>query len=58
PFLFTCSKQWAEHAKQAQGLVSKPLPFDYGKVAYSLVWNKPNMNDQAIKWLCDLFLET
>ncbi|MEZ9866316.1 LysR family transcriptional regulator [Vibrio sp. 10N.261.51.A4] len=57
PFLFTCSKQWAEHAKQAQGLVSKPLPFDYGKVAYSLVWNKPNMNDQAIKWLCDLFLE-
>ncbi len=29
---------------------------DYGKVAYSL-WNSfSNMNDQAIKWLCDLFL--
>ncbi|TXY30043.1 LysR family transcriptional regulator [Vibrio mimicus] len=51
-FLFTCSKMWADHAMQAQGLVQKPLPFEYGKVAYSLVWNKPSMNDRAICWLC------
>lgn len=50
--LFTCSRHWAEHAKQAKGLVCKSLPFDYGTVAYSLVWNKPSMNDQAMKWLC------
>ncbi|OXX54309.1 LysR family transcriptional regulator [Vibrio sp. V12_P9A6T4] len=51
--LFTCSKRWAEQAMQAKGLLIKPLPFNYGKVAYSLVWNKPSMNDQALKWLCD-----
>lgn len=50
-FLFTSSKCWAEKALQAQGLAQKALPFDYGKVAYSLVWNKPNMNDQAMTWL-------
>ncbi|MBY7782007.1 LysR family transcriptional regulator [Vibrio fluvialis] len=50
--LFTCSKHWADRAHQAQGLIYKTLPFDYGTVAYSLVWNKPSMNDQAMKWLC------
>lgn len=50
--LLTCSKKWADRAHQAQGLIHKPLPFDYGTVAYSLVWNKPSMNDQAMKWLC------
>ncbi|EGQ8442914.1 LysR family transcriptional regulator [Vibrio cholerae] len=50
--LLTCSKRWADHAMQAQGLVQKALPFEYGKVAYSLVWNKPSMNDRAIRWLC------
>ena len=57
PYLFTCSKLWSQKALQAKGLVAKPLPFDYGKVAYSLVWNRPNMNDQAMKWLCDQFIE-
>ncbi|MBD1567051.1 LysR family transcriptional regulator [Vibrio sp. SA48] len=52
-YLFTCSKKWAEQALQAQQLVTKPLPFNYGTVAYSLVWNKPSMNDQAIRWLCE-----
>ncbi|MCG7498088.1 LysR family transcriptional regulator [Vibrio sp. Of7-15] len=50
-FLFTCSKQWATMALQAKGLVRKPLPFDYGEVAYSLVWHKPSLNDQAMNWL-------
>ncbi|WP_108650863.1 LysR family transcriptional regulator [Dongshaea marina] len=48
--LFTCSKLWAMKAQQARGLMVKELPFDYGKVAYSLVWNKPMLNDQAMKW--------
>lgn len=55
--LFTCSKAWSNRARQAKGLISKPLPFDYGKVAYSLVWSKPNMNDQAMKWLCEQFVQ-
>ncbi|MDF2154639.1 LysR family transcriptional regulator [Vibrio sp. CAU 1672] len=50
-YLFTCSKHWASMALQAKGLVEKPLPFDYGQVAYSLVWNKASMNDPALKWL-------
>lgn len=51
--LFTCSQKWAEVARQAKGLVSKPLPFEYGKVAYSLVWNRASINDHAIAWLCN-----
>ncbi|KFA98415.1 LysR family transcriptional regulator [Vibrio sp. ER1A] len=51
--LFTCSKKWADIALQAKGLVAKPLPFEYGKVAYSLVWNRASINDHAIAWLCN-----
>ena len=49
--LFTCSQLWADASSKTQGLIRKPLPFDYGTVAYSLVWNTSNMNNQAIKWL-------
>ncbi|MBW8185270.1 LysR family transcriptional regulator [Shewanella nanhaiensis] len=49
--LFTCSRRWAENAFQADGLVTKPLPFDYGEVAYSLVWHRQSMNDPALRWL-------
>ncbi|MYM61495.1 LysR family transcriptional regulator [Vibrio sp. OCN044] len=49
--LFTCSKMWAEKALQAKGLTQKPLPFSYGKVAYSLVWNQASLNNPALKWL-------
>ncbi|WP_039850614.1 LysR family transcriptional regulator [Grimontia indica] len=50
-YLFTCSKRWAETALQAKGLVAKPLPFDYGQVAYSLVWNTVSLNNPACRWL-------
>ncbi|USD31332.1 MULTISPECIES: LysR family transcriptional regulator [Vibrio] len=50
-FLLTCSKMWAEKSLQAQSLIQKPLPFSYGKVAYSLVWNQASSNDPALKWL-------
>lgn len=49
--LFTCSRRWAENAFQANGLVTKRLPFDYGEVAYSLVWHRQSMNDPALRWL-------
>lgn len=49
--LLTSSKMWAENAAQAKGLVSKPLPFEYGKVAYSLVWNQTSLNNPALHWL-------
>ncbi|MGR5131622.1 LysR family transcriptional regulator [Vibrio alfacsensis] len=50
-YLFTCSKLWARIALQARGLVERPLPFEYGQVAYSLVWNKASLNDPALRWL-------
>ncbi|MBL4828742.1 MAG: LysR family transcriptional regulator [Aliivibrio sp.] len=50
-FLFTCSKKWFEVAKQAQDLIAKPLPFDYGQVAYSMVCNRLSLNEQALSWL-------
>ncbi|WP_299015105.1 LysR family transcriptional regulator [uncultured Photobacterium sp.] len=49
--LFTCSKKWAQTAMQAKGLITKPLPFNYGQVSYSLVWHQPSMNDPAHRWL-------
>ncbi|WP_028769373.1 LysR family transcriptional regulator [Shewanella fidelis] len=55
--LFTCSRRWAEGALQAQGLVVKPLPLDYGEVAYSLVWHKQSINDPAHRWLYEQLLE-
>jgi DNA-binding transcriptional LysR family regulator len=56
--LLTCSKQWAVQALSHQSvdkqyLILKTLPFDYGTVGYSLVWNKRSMNDSAMKWLCE-----
>ncbi|SIR20679.1 transcriptional regulator, LysR family [Shewanella morhuae] len=49
--LFTCSRRWASIASQAKGLTIKPLPIEYGKVAYSLVWHRQSMNDPAHRWL-------
>ena len=49
--LFTCSKKWFEVSKQAQGLIASPIPFDYGQVVYSLVYNKLALNEQALSWL-------
>ncbi len=49
--LFTCSRKWAAMAFQARGLMTKPLPFNYGDMAYSLVWHQPSMNDPAHRWL-------
>ncbi len=54
--LFTCSRYWGATAKQAQGLIIKALPIDYGKVAYSLVWHKQSMNDPAHRWLYEQIL--
>jgi DNA-binding transcriptional LysR family regulator len=54
--LFTCSRRWASMAKQAQGLIIKTLPIDYGKVAYSLVWHRQSMNDPAHRWLYEQIL--
>lgn len=56
-YLFTCSKLWAGVAHQAKGLVQRSLPFDYGQVAYSLVWNKASLNDPALRWLQQQLLD-
>tara|TARA_Y100001956_G_scaffold82798_1_gene105697 strand:- start:3388 stop:4305 length:918 start_codon:yes stop_codon:yes gene_type:complete len=55
--LLTCSKAWADRAFQAQGLVPKALPFDYGQVGYSLVWNEASLNHPALRWLHQQLLE-
>ncbi len=57
-FLFTCSKKWVEIAKQADGLLIKPLPFDYGQIVYSMVYNRLSLNDQSINWLCQIIKST
>ena len=54
--LFTCSRRWAEMALQAKGLVNRALPFDYGEVAYSLVWHSAAMKDPAQRWLYEQIL--
>ncbi|MCL2912505.1 LysR family transcriptional regulator [Shewanella corallii] len=50
-YLLTCSKLWADNAPQANRLLQTTLPFDYGKVGYSLVWNRNSLKDPALSWL-------
>lgn len=57
-YLLTCSKAWARQSLQAKGLVEKPLPFDYGQVAYSLVWNQASLNDPALNWLYNQWIDS
>lgn len=54
--LFTCSKKWADMAYQAQGLISKQLPFNYGEVVYSIVCQQQSLNDPAKYWLYQYLL--
>lgn len=49
--LLTCSKAWADCALQAKGLIQKTLPFAYGQVGYSLVWNEVSLNNPSLHWL-------
>ncbi len=56
-YLFTCSKLWARAALQTKGLVEQPLPFDFGEVSYSLVWNKASLNDPGLRWLQQQLLD-
>lgn len=56
-YLFTCSKRWARAALQTKGLAEHPLPFDFGQVSYSLVWNKASLNDPALRWLKQQLLD-
>ncbi|AGH80050.1 LysR family transcriptional regulator [Psychromonas sp. CNPT3] len=50
-FLFTCSKKWFERSQQSVGLIAKKLPFESGKVVYSMVFNQLASNDPALNWL-------
>ncbi|MBV7316528.1 LysR family transcriptional regulator [Shewanella sp. NIFS-20-20] len=56
--LFTCSQLWSNRALQAQHLIQKSLPFDYGNVGYSLVWHPQSLNNPAIKWLQQQLVST
>lgn len=49
--LFTSSAHWAKSAKQADGLISKSLPFNYGEVVYSLVSVSHSMHHPAHRWM-------
>ncbi len=55
-YLFTGSKRWARAARQTQGLIELPLPFDFDDMSYSLVWNKASLNDPALQWLHEQLL--
>ncbi|CAE6904221.1 LysR family transcriptional regulator [Vibrio sp. B1FLJ16] len=55
--LFTCPKFWARTALQTKGLIEQPLPFDFGQVSYSLIWNKASLNDPALRWLQEQLLD-
>ncbi|WP_319537046.1 LysR family transcriptional regulator [uncultured Vibrio sp.] len=56
-YLFTCSKRWARVALQTKDLAELPLPFDFGQMSYSLVWNKASLNDPALRWLQQQLLD-
>ena len=49
-------KGWATRAC-TQGLVSRPVPFDYGAVTHSLVWYGPLGEDPALRWFRQRILQ-
>lgn len=49
--ILTCSQGWAASRHHELGLVSRPVPFAYGAVTYSLVWFGPAGQDPAMRWL-------
>ncbi|MGS3186112.1 LysR family transcriptional regulator [Aeromonas taiwanensis] len=54
--ILTAVKGWAEHATP-HGLVSRPVPFDYGAVTHSLVWYGPLGEDPALRWFRQRILQ-
>lgn len=54
--ILTAVKGWATRAC-TQGLVSRPVPFDYGAVTHSLVWYGPLGEDPALRWFRQRILQ-
>jgi len=54
--VLTAVKGWAEQATP-HGLVSRPVPFDYGAVTHSLVWYGPLGEDPALRWFRQRILQ-
>ncbi|MDH0308732.1 LysR family transcriptional regulator [Aeromonas caviae] len=54
--ILTAVKGWATRAC-TQGLVSRPVPFDYGAVTHSLVWYGPLGEDSALRWFRQRILQ-
>ncbi|MBV7439084.1 LysR family transcriptional regulator [Aeromonas sp. sif2416] len=54
--ILTAVKGWAEQAR-LPGLVSLPVPFDYGAVTHSLVWYGPAGEEPARRWFRQRILQ-
>ena len=54
--ILTAVKGWATRAC-TQGMVSRPVPFDYGAVTHSLVWYGPLGEDPALRWFRQRILQ-
>lgn len=54
--ILTAIEGWAGQARPS-GLVSRPVPFDYGAVTHSLVWYGPLGEDPALHWFRQRILQ-
>lgn len=54
--ILTALAGWAGQ-REAQGLVSLPVPFDYGAVTHSLVWYGPAGEEPARRWFRQRILQ-
>ncbi|MFR9719476.1 LysR family transcriptional regulator [Aeromonas diversa] len=55
--VLTCSQGWAHACAPHLGLISRPVPFEYGAVTHSLVWFGPAGQDPAMSWIRQRLLQ-
>lgn len=54
--ILTTLEGWARQA-ELPGLVSRPVPFDFGALTHSLVWYGPTGEDPALRWFRQRILQ-
>ena len=54
--ILTTLEGWARQAS-LPGLVSRPVPFDFGALTHSLVWYGPTGEDPALRWFRQRILQ-
>ncbi|MFB9137300.1 LysR family transcriptional regulator [Vibrio olivae] len=56
-FIFTAPSHFLELSAKQLGMVTRPIPFEFPPMAYTLFWHRERSNDPALNWLKTLIEE-